>query len=96
MTTITRNSNPRRFPCDNMLITLWQGSAHVCHGTERVSSTSEVKINIIAISHFLLCYNYFHNVYLLIYCVKVASVERCLLLTWSKVTMEGHILCLVR
>ena len=96
MSTITRNSNPRIFPCDNMLITLWQGSAHVHHGTKCVSSTSEIKINIIAISHFLLCYNYFHNVYLLIYCVKVAPMERRLLIPWSKVTMECHALCLVR
>ena len=36
-----------------MLITLWQGSAHR-HGEEHVSSPSEVKVNIIAISHFLL------------------------------------------
>ena len=43
MTTITRNSNPIGFPCDNMLITLWQGSAHGRHGTERVSSTSMVQ-----------------------------------------------------
>ena len=96
MTTITRNSNPKRFPCDNMLITPWQGSAHVRHGIERVSSTSEVKINIIAISHFLLCYNYFHNVYLLIYCVMVVPVERNLLLPWSRMTVEGHALCPVR
>ena len=96
MTTITRNSNPRIFPCDDMLITLWHGSAHVRHGTERVSSTSKVKINIIAISHFLLCYNYFHNVYLLIYCVRVVPVERNLLLPWSRVTVEGHALCPIR
>ena len=96
MTTITRNSNPEIFPCDNMLITLWQGSAHVHHGTEHVSSNSEVKINIIAISHFLLCYNYFHNVYLLIYCIRMALVERHLLLPWSRVIMECHALCLVK
>ena len=97
MTSITRNSNPKIFPCDNMLITLWQGShAHVRHGTECMSSTSEVKINIIAISHFLLCYNYFHNVYLLIYCVRVATVERNLLLPWSRVTVEGYTLCTIR
>ena len=52
MTTITRNSNPKIFSCDNILIKLWQGSAHVRHRTECVSSTSEVKINIMAISHF--------------------------------------------
>ena len=40
MTTITRNPNPRIFACDNMLITLWQGSAHGHHAIERVSSTS--------------------------------------------------------
>ena len=97
MTTITRNSKPKIFPCDNMLITLWQGShAHVHHGTKRVSSTSEVKINIVAISHFLLHYNYFHNVYLLIYCFRVAPVERHLLLPWFRVIVEGHTLCLVR
>ena len=55
-----------------------------------MSSTSEVKINIIAISHFLLCYNYFHNVYLLIYYVRVVPVERDLLLPWSKVTVDNH------
>ena len=51
MTIVTRNSNPKIFPCDNMLITLWQGSADR-HGVEHVSSPSEVKVNIIAISHF--------------------------------------------
>ena len=96
MTTITRKSNPKTFPCDNMLITLCKGSNHVHHGTERVSSTSEVKINIIALSHFLLCYNYFQNVYVLIYCVKVMPVERHLLLPWSRVTVEGHTLCPIR
>ena len=96
MTTITRNSNPKIFPCDIMLITMWQGSVDVRHGTERVSSIFEVKINIIAISHFLLCYTYFHNVYLLIYYVRLAPVERNLLLPWSRVTMEGHALYPVR
>ena len=43
MTTITRKSNPRRFPCDNMLITLWQGSAHGRPATKCVSSTSMVQ-----------------------------------------------------
>ena len=43
MTTITRNSNPKIFPCDNMLITLWQGYAHGRHVTECVSSTSMVQ-----------------------------------------------------
>ena len=52
MNAITKNSNPKIFPSDNMLITLWKGSTHVRHRTECVSSTSEVKINIIAISHF--------------------------------------------
>ena len=43
MTIITRNSNPRIFPCDNMLIPLWKGSAHGHHATEHVSSTSMVQ-----------------------------------------------------
>ena len=71
-----------------MFITLWQGSAHVRHGTEHLSSTFEVKINIIAMSHFLLRYNYFHNVYLFNYCVRVEMVERDLVLPWSRVTVE--------
>ena len=36
-----------------MLITLWQGFSHR-HGAEHVSSPSEVKVNIIAISHFFM------------------------------------------
>ena len=43
MTTITRNSNPRRFPCYNMLITLWQGYAHGRYAMKHVSSTSMVE-----------------------------------------------------
>ena len=43
MTTITRKYNPRRFPCDNMLITLWQGPAHGRHGIEHMSYTSMVQ-----------------------------------------------------
>ena len=39
-----------------MLITLWQGSAHP-HGVEHVSPPLEVKANIIAVSHFYLCYH---------------------------------------
>ena len=43
MTTITRNSNPIRFPCDNMFIPLWQGYAHGRHETKHVSFASTVQ-----------------------------------------------------
>ena len=47
MTTISRKPNPKIFPCDNMLITRWQGPTHVRHGKKCMSSTFEVKINIL-------------------------------------------------
>ena len=35
-----------------MLITLWHGSSHP-HGEEHVSPPLELKVNIIAVSHFV-------------------------------------------